>query len=223
MRSFAAMALVVLVTSAAASAAPIKATPKSQSSAAVASGSWLGVYVSGDRPLITAVSIPPRSAAAEPAGARSSERSGFLLGVSAGAGVLVSSCSECETVGGAGFQLHLGWMLTSRLALLYGGSGIAKGDVFASESNLVMGPSIRLWTSPRVWLESGAGLGQRETHMELPREDETRKGLGVWAATGYEFHRTGPLVFDAQARVSTSFYADERVTNATVQLGANWQ
>jgi len=55
MRRIVAIALVVLAAPLWVSAAPARSAPKKQISAAAPSGSWLGVYVSGDRPLITDV------------------------------------------------------------------------------------------------------------------------------------------------------------------------
>src|SRR5262245_14206924 len=68
----------------------------------------------------------------EPAGIR---RSGFVIGLALGGGTTTSSCmEECAGSGGAAVDLHLGAMVSSRLALMFDGSGVgqstAGGDTF---------------------------------------------------------------------------------------------
>lgn len=88
-------------------------------------------------------------------------REGFLIGFSLGGGAFsLADCDDCESMDGVALDLHLGGMLTPRLALMFDGSGVAHSlEGGGSLVHVIDTVAAQYWVHPRVWLKGGLGFG----------------------------------------------------------------
>lgn len=171
---------------------------------------------------------PPGAGAPPPTSADlgTVDRRGFIIGFSLGAGSFtLADCSSCEALNGVGFDLHLGGMLTPRLALMWDGSGVVHPmDGGGSVTHALSAVALQYWVTPRVWIKGGLGAGQlsvADDEGDTIAESET--GGGVLLAGGVEIAQTRSFALDLQLRASAVTYSDaDTIAMASVGLGFNW-
>jgi hypothetical protein len=166
------------------------------------------------------------------------ERHGFVAGLAMGGGTVDTefaytddSCGEAQRcsplLGGFGFELHAGGMLTPRLALM--------GDMYIVEvigdnqvtAQGIAGPAVQYWTHDRLWLRGTIGMAYKAHIQQIaifgPDEDQESRGLGLAAAVGYERLRGRHFVLDLRARAGLALYNDQGAgTQMTASLGVNF-
>lgn len=150
------------------------------------------------------------------------ERKGFMIGASAGIGILSMSGNTTGVSEGTDISLpnlKLGWMLNNDLALLLtqpGASYEENGDDRSIDGVI---PSVQYWAKPNWWISGGFGLG-----WDAPAFYEDSKnnhfGTACQFSTGYEFYRKGRFTMDIQgtlfaAKVDTDNGSREAVSFLT--------
>lgn len=160
------------------------------------------------------------------------ERGGLIFGLGLDAGHLqlsVGACpGECEGVTEAGgLNVHLGLMLTPRLAIVgeLWGMGHMEDDFFASQALATVGPQI--WLGKRLWIKGGVGAARAGFRYDTAIggfEDSTDYVFAASAATGFELISTEDFGLDLQLRGGSGFFgtADTRIRNLSLGVGINW-
>ena len=91
------------------------------------------------------------------------ERKGFLIGLSAGAGVVSMADNESSfdlTQGGISLpNLKVGWMVSERTAIVAVLPGMIYTENGKDRSFEAIIPSVQHWVGERWWLSGGLGLG----------------------------------------------------------------
>jgi len=156
------------------------------------------------------------------------ERDGFVIGITAGMGVLSISGDNAGLSDGADISLpnlKAGWMVTPRLAALISLPGITYEDGSVDRSFDGIIPSVQYWTKPNWWISGGFGLG---LDLRAFYEDESDNNFGTACqfSTGYEFYRKGRFALDLQgtlfaAKVNTDNGSREAVSFLT-GIGINF-
>ena len=162
------------------------------------------------------------------------ERSGFIFGFSAGAGVVSLSDNEAgfdTAEGGITFPtLKIGWMATDRIAIVAVMLGLIYNENQKDRSFESIIPSIHYWAGDRFWLSGGVGLG-----MDMPAFYEADDfhdgkwdfGFAATAALGYEIVQRKKFALDLQSRVHVGriFTGEDQTRDGaafSVGLGFNW-
>ncbi len=165
------------------------------------------------------------------------ERQGFIIGLSVGAGALrypsggsylctyvyapyysqncVRTDTEYSTKVGIGGGLHLGAMISKRVALMFDGTAVSTN----SDGTLVSGvdsAAVQYWINDKTWVKGGVGIGM------ISDSSTTETGLGLMAAVGTELKQSGRYAMDLSARFGTVGLDSGRVSQFSVQLGFNW-
>lgn len=159
-------------------------------------------------------------------------RDGFTVGFSLGLGSIVDGdCDTCESADGVAVDLHLGGMLTPRLALLLDLSTVVHTDEeqFGEDYSLmhsITAVALQYWVSDRVWLRAGLGVG-RLTARYQDQEVESDPGGAFVGAAGFEIMQRQSFTLDLQAGLAIVGYGtedQEQVTlmNFGLSLGLNW-
>jgi hypothetical protein len=152
------------------------------------------------------------------------QRSGFLIGFSLGTGEMQQAdCEDCDPLDGVALDIHLGGMITPRLALMFDGSAVSHQLGDGALTQAVDTVALQYWVTPRLWIKGGVGVAQ----MSVSDEDgetveESETGRGALAAIGYELVQSRTFALDLQARVAAGEYSDVTITNGSVLLGFNW-
>lgn len=164
------------------------------------------------------------------------KREGFILGLSAGGGVISISDKGQENPfdkaqGGISLpNLKFGWMLSEHMAILGSFTGITYTFEGEDRSFDAFMPSVQYWIKDRWWLNGGVGLA-----MDFPAfyEDTDSEGedfhFGCAAAisTGYEIHRKNNFAIDLQSKIHLGrvfMENDQHRDGAAFSLGIgfNW-
>jgi hypothetical protein len=163
---------------------------------------------------------PPAHHAPPPPGIH---RSGFIIGFSLGGGSMIPDCSECDSLNGPAFAIHLGGMVAPNLALMWDGSGVAKHDEYidATLVNAVNTFAVQYWPTSMVWIKGGIGFGRLTLSSRSDRLESDTKPA-VLAAAGVEVLQTRSFALDLSVRLVPVFYDDFTLTNASLNLGFNW-
>lgn len=193
----------------------------------LALGSILGVLLLAGTAQAQYRYAPPPGPPPPPPPSQGVVRQGFLWGIGLGAGSIGVSCNGCtkENLGGISAEFHVGGMLTPTLALLFDGSIVIHpypdGSSLSHEFNAAM---LRGFLGDRFWVQGGLGLGRAS--ISDPSGNltaETKLGVGVELAGGWEFLQSGNFTVDAQARVTAAAYPDQTdITNVDLAVGLNW-
>lgn len=128
------------------------------------------------------------------------ERTGLIFGVSAGIGSASFYGNTDAVSGGADLSLpnlKIGYMLSSKLAILVANPGISFEKDAKDRSFDGFLPSVQYWIKPNLWLSAGFGLG-----MESPAIYEKQKnhyfGTACQFSTGFELYKRNSFVIDLQ-------------------------
>ncbi|HEX6765528.1 MAG TPA: hypothetical protein VF103_08630 [Polyangiaceae bacterium] len=174
--------------------------------------------------LVSALGLASTAGAAEKS---APERHGFVGGGALGGGVITAGCDGCDVHGAIGIDLHLGGMLTPRLALLFDASGATSYSTeFAPTryvASLLYAGAAQYFVTQRLWIKGGVGIA-RVVQSDAPLFEtfESETGFGFLVAGGYELLQRGSFALDAQIAVSPAFYAGTSVTDAVALVGVNW-
>jgi hypothetical protein len=152
-------------------------------------------------------------------------RRGFIFGFSLGAGTM--GCSDCggsDTLGGLSLELHLGGMLTPRVALMFDGSGVVHTfEGGGSLTHVVDTVALQVWAADRLWLKGGLGIGQltaSESESSSTLRSETR--AAAMLAIGVELFQGRSSALDLQLRGAATSFSDATVTNGSLLIGYSW-
>ena len=162
------------------------------------------------------------------------ERKGFIIGFSAGAGVVSISDSNQEVPfdeahGGFSFpNLKFGWMVSDRLAIMANLPGMSYEYDDKDRSFDALIPSVQYWMKDRWWINGGFGLA-----MDSPAIYEKNDGEGwnfgcaVAASTGFELVQKKKFVLDLQTQLmlGRTFLKNDQYRDGvalSVGLGFNW-
>lgn len=160
------------------------------------------------------------------------ERSGLMFGIGLDAGHLelaVGACpGQCEGVTEAGgVNVHLGLMLTPKLAIVgeLWGMGHMEENLFVSQAIATVGP--KLWLGDRFWVKGGVGAARAGFRYDTAIgdfDDSTDYVFAASAATGFELISTDDFALDLQLRGGSGFFgtADTRIRNLSAGVGINW-
>jgi hypothetical protein len=160
---------------------------------------------------LTPVLVHAQSAVPAPAPARK----GFVIGFSLGAGS--ASCGSCETKTGGAGTVHIGGMLTPRLALLYDVGVVTFTHNRVDYAHVVGGATLQYFVRDRVWVKGGIGVAEL---VVADTEGKTR--LGLLAAVGADIHRRNRFAVDLSARVAVGRHPGNNIRNLSAQLGVTW-
>ena len=174
--------------------------------------------------LVLALGLASTAAAAENEPA---VRHGFVGGGALGGGIITAGCDGCDVRAAIGLDLHLGGMLTPRLALLFDASGATSYSTqFAPTryvASLLYAGAAQYWLARPLWIKGGIGIARLvQSDAPLFETFETETGFGFLVAGGYELVQRGTFALDAQIAVSPAFYAGTSVTDAVLLVGVNW-
>ena len=146
----------------------------------------------------------------------SPDRGGFTLLVNLGVGFQNDTGIEESAVGFAGLNLGVGGFIKPNLAILGRSSGTsasyetAFGD-FRQVSGVV-GATLQYWTSDKVYLEGGAGVGVWSA------DDESDKGFGLILGAGYTVWNRGKHNLQVGVEYAPAF-TDGAVHNFGITFG----
>jgi len=153
------------------------------------------------------------------------QREGFVIGFSLGGGLLTNdSCDTCDSLDGPAGDLHLGFMINPKLALLVEGYAVSH-----TENGITLTQSMGLlaaqfWLAPNMWLKGGLGTG----HLSLSNDAGdafavSEDGAGFMVAGGYEVYQGAAFTVDLALRVGAVNYQDaDTVTQSAASVGVNW-
>jgi hypothetical protein len=147
------------------------------------------------------------------------ERKGFIFGLGVGGGKI--TCDGCESLSGPAVEIHLGGMLTDKMALVFDGSGVSREEDGVTLTSVVAGAALQYWVSPRVWVKGGIGSGQvRASGNDIDVSSE--RGLGFLGGIGVEVVQKKRFAIDLQARFTTAKIEGERTNNVFALVGFNF-
>jgi hypothetical protein len=154
-------------------------------------------------------------------------RTGLFLGGSLGLGA-ITAADTCGDVCGfaGGLELHLGFMVAPRLALVgdlwFNSHGIAYSS--ASTTHTLYVAALQYWATDKFWLKGGIGganMNISDDYNGFTYDDAN--GWGIMAAGGYEFAQINNVAFDAQLRFGHGFYSPWGDVNSwAVMIGVSW-
>ena len=139
---------------------------------------------------LVALSVVIVAASVSNAAAQTSpDKSGFTLLVNLGVGFQNDSALAENGVGLAGLNLGVGGFFKPNLAILgrLSGTNVSYETPFGDVGQVsgVVGATLQYWTSDKVYLEGGAGVGFWSV------EDESDRGLGLILGAGYTIWNRG--------------------------------
>lgn len=142
-------------------------------------------------------------------------RHGFVIGFSLGGGTV--ACGQCDTKSVPAASLHIGGMLTERLALLFDSGLAVFTDGPHEYVHAVGGLAAQYFLGRRYWLKGGAGLAQfTVNNARGPHR------LGGFVGAGVELVQRGRFALDLSGRFALGRHPGSTVRNTTVQLGFTW-
>ncbi len=153
------------------------------------------------------------------------DRKGFIIGFSLGGGSFSSAeCNNCDSLSGVGLDIHLGGMLTPRLALMFDGSGVAHTEENGSVIHIIDTVAAQYWVTPRVWLKGGLGIGRLSVNDRDGNEiAASETGTGALFAAGVELVQSRTFALDLQLRASAVSYDNvDTISMTSLTVGVNW-
>jgi hypothetical protein len=158
----------------------------------------------------------------------SEDRRALVLGIGMGVGHVDCARSGCDGVTAAGgLNLHLGFMITPRVALVADAWGLQHMDGTTTIGHTIGTLGVQFWMTPRFWLQGGAGIARATFdygRVDFDLDDTRETSPGVMAALGFELLRSSTFALDLQLRGGTGLFddGDDGVRTMMLSLGANW-
>jgi hypothetical protein len=139
---------------------------------------------------LVTLSVVLIAASVSNAAAQSSpDKSGFTFLVNLGVGIQKDTALDETGKGLAGLNAGVGGFLKPNLAVLgrFSGTNVSYETPFGDVSQIsgVFGGSLQYWTSDKVYVEGGVGVGLWSV------EDESERGLGLILGAGYTIWNRG--------------------------------
>ena len=144
------------------------------------------------------------------------ERKGFIMGIGVGKGKM--TCRNCESHVGPFASIHIGGMITEKLALVMEFSEVgrtADSDAFSS----VLAPALQYWVSPRIWIKGGVGASHRSSGGVA--YNGSKAGLAFLGGIGVDIVQKGRFAIDLQAGFTTANVEGVRANNFMALVGFN--
>jgi hypothetical protein len=165
---------------------------------------------------------PPYAPPPEPAGFH---RSGFIIGVSLGAGSMgCSDCEDSDSLDGVALEIHLGGMVSPNVALMFDGSGVAHSfEGGGTLTHVVDTFAAQVWASDRLWFKGGIGIGQlsvSDGNSSSRLRSDTR--IAGMLALGVELFQARSSALDLQLRGAATSFSDGTMTNGSILIGYSW-
>jgi hypothetical protein len=155
-------------------------------------------------------------------------RHGLVFGGALGGGSISAGCDGCDHRASLGLDLHVGGMLSPRLALLFDASGAANYTTQFVQTryvtSLLYAGAAQYWLLERLlWVKGGLGLA-RVVQSDAPifKTFDTATGFGFMAAAGVEVLQHRTFALDAELALRAAFYSGTSVTDGAVLVGVNW-
>jgi hypothetical protein len=182
--------------------------------------------------LAALAALAPAAARAQPVSAYYEDqialRDGLTIGVGLGVGHLECGGAGCDGVTeAAGADVHLGAMLTPRLAIVaeLWAMGHRADRVDITHTLATLGAQV--WLLPRLWVRAGAGVAHADFGFggalaDVP--DRTETVPGAVAGVGLELVTSRGFALDLQLRGGSGLYddGDTRVHDVALSLGMSW-
>jgi hypothetical protein len=142
------------------------------------------------------------------------------------------SCSFNEIA--VEFHVHLGGMLSPRLALMAEVQGnvqtveeVAGGEGTKTLLQGALMVAAQYWLTPRLWLKGGVGfahLSYNYNDAYGSQDEPLDDGGAVLLGVGYEIASGRDLAIDLQGRYIVGSYdgIDEQISSGTIGIGINW-
>jgi hypothetical protein len=156
------------------------------------------------------------------------QRRGFTIGASIGPGsfsITDKDANVDDQVEGASGEIHLGGMITPRLAILFDGWAVG-GDVndYQSVFHNIGTVSLRAFLGQWVWLQGGLGFAYFtiDDRLNNTTSESSESGGAGMIAVGVEFFQDQHLTLDVSLRLGAASYSNADVSMGALQLGINW-
>lgn len=164
------------------------------------------------------VGILASTALAQAGEGASSDRKGFVAGLSLGTG-LTSPCKEADCPLNAAGSAHIGAMMTPSVAILADFNVVRAQRKVPGGSLGAVAAAVRVWPVERLWLQGGVGWSRTFDWSDWgeARDAGPRRLTGV-AGAGLEILKGNVFVVDLQAR---SAFTSENHSFA-FGIGFNW-
>ena len=154
------------------------------------------------------------------------ERKGFIIGVSAGLGISSITGDTPGISDGIDISLpnlKVGLMINPKLAVLVTNPGISYSRDGLDRSLDGFVPSVQYWAKPKWWISGGFGLAMDNPAFYDSKKtinDDYNFGTACQFSTGYELYKKGRFVIDLQgtlfaASVNTDWGTQETVSFLT--------
>jgi hypothetical protein len=147
------------------------------------------------------------------------ERKGLIVGGSLGGGSM--SCDGCDSTSGLAAQLHIGGMLTEKVALVLDGSGITRDEDGATLTSGVSAAAVQYFVSKRVWIKGGVGGGVLQARVDKISVTSD-VGLAFIGGIGVDLLQKQKFAIDLQARFTTASIEGDRYNNFFALVGFNF-
>jgi hypothetical protein len=152
-------------------------------------------------------------------------RSGLVGGVGLGfGGIEATNCGPVCGVAGS-FELHLGGMLTPRLAIMgdFWFNLHPIPDYDATTRHSLYMAALQFWPTDKLWLKGGLGPSTMTVSDNYSGYGNAETGFGIMGAGGLELLQAGNFALDAQIRLGRGFYSiGGDVFVWALMIGANW-
>jgi hypothetical protein len=156
------------------------------------------------------------------------QRRGFTIGASIGGGSFSISYDRenvDDRLEGVSGEIHLGGMITPRLAILFDGWAVG-GDIndYQSLFHNIGTVSLRAFFGQWVWLQGGLGFAQftLDDRLNGTSSSSSESGGAGMVAVGVEFFQDQHLTLDVSLRLGAASYSNADVSMGALQIGINW-
>lgn len=175
---------------------------------------------------------PPPTYAAQDDGRR-----GLIFGVGLSAGSMATEdgsieCRGCEAdTPAVAFGLHVGYMVTPRLAILVEASAGAKSLDETGDTTLMQWTGFaaaQYWLTRRLWIKGGLGASRLDIYFDdgiSTSEEKVADGGALTGSLGYEVFSGRRFAVDLQLRFISAAYKGEQsdsIQTGSFGVGLNW-
>lgn len=155
-------------------------------------------------------------------------RSGLVLGFDIGLGAInFSNCDGCEALGGLGWGLQLGGMISPNMAIVGDVSAVSHflDDQQQTLNSVTVTGVLRGWLSRIFFLEGGLGIGWMQLDDPYGTIADTKGGLALLGGAGIEVVQAANFALDIRLRITGARYDygdGVGVSNVAVLAGFTW-